>query len=123
MPSKMSELLNMYINIRPLCEDGYIFAVRGKIVSQDCLGHRFRNAIVKLGIYDKSKVLTPHSLRFTYNTYTVNSNLLPGDVLRKMIGHKSQAMTDYYTRSDPETELKGLQPYQKDIDEIWNNVE
>lgn len=123
LPSKMSELLNMYINIRPLCEDGYIFAVRGKIVSQDCLGHRFRNAIVKLGIYDKSKVLTPHSLRFTYNTYTVNSNLLPGDVLRKMIGHKSQAMTDYYTRSDPETELKGLQPYQKDIDEIWNNVE
>ena len=123
LPSKMSELLNIYINIRPACDYGYIFAVRGKIVSQDCLDHRFRNAIIKLGIYNQAKILTPHSLRFTYNTYTVNSNLLPGDVLRKMIGHNSQAMTDYYTRPDLKAELKGLQPYQKTVDEIWNNVE
>lgn len=136
LPSKMTELLDEYIKIRPKCERGYIFSMNGKFISGDSLDRRFANGLMKLGILkyekvrlpngkikivtDKAKRLTPHSLRFTYNTYTVNSNLLPGDVLRKMIGHNSEAMTDYYTRPNLETELKGLQPYQKTVDEIWN---
>lgn len=120
LPSKMAELLNEYIEARPPCEQNYIFSLRGNFVKQGILDSRFKKGIVKLGIYNAEKIITPHSLRFTYNTYTVNSNLIPGDVLRKMIGHNSQIMTDYYTRSDLAAELKGLQPYQKTVDEIWN---
>lgn len=136
LPSKMSELLNEYVKIRPQCESGYIFAMNGDFVKSSTLDRRFSSGLMKLGILsfeksrrtngsikvvtDPAKILTPHSLRFTYNTYTVNSNLLPGDVLRKMIGHNSAEMTDYYTRPDLEAELKGLQPYQKTVDEIWN---
>ena len=135
LPSKMSELLNEYVKIRPVCERGYIFSMDGKFITQGCLDSRFKRGLANLGIieskvvrengkkkivYDDSKILTPHSLRFTYNTYTVNSNLLPGEGLRKMIGHNSAEMTNYYTRPDLAAELKGLQPYQKTVDEIWN---
>lgn len=120
LPSKMADFLNAYIEIRPRCEQDYIFSKNGLFVSENLLAKRFRNGLKRLGILDDTKKLSPHSLRFTYNTYTVNSNLLPGDVLRKMIGHNSEAMTDYYTRPDLEAELKGLQPYQKTVDEIWN---
>lgn len=120
LPSKMSVILNEYIKIRPRCEEGYIFSVDGRFVSENLLAKRFKKVLVKLGIFDENRRLSPHSLRFTYNTYTVNSNLLPGEVLRKMIGHNSVAMTDYYTRTDLDAELQGLQPYQKMVDEIWN---
>lgn len=122
LPSKMAELLNEYIEVRPPCKQNYIFSARGNFIKQGILDLRFKNGIKKLGIYDGVKILTPHSLRFTYNTYTVNSNLIPGDVLRKMIGHNSAEMTDYYTRPDLSAELKGLQPYQKNVDEIWDKV-
>lgn len=136
LPSKMTELLNDYLKIRPQCDSGYIFSLNGGLIKKSTLDRRFTSGLVKLKILgfekskrengsvkivtDPTKRLTPHSLRFTYNTYTVNSNLLPGEVLRKMIGHNSTEMTDYYTRPDLEAELKGLQPYQKTVDEIWN---
>ena len=136
LPSKMTELLNDYVKIRPQCDNGYIFSLNGEFIKKSTLDRRFASGLMKLGILsfekskrengsikivtDPTKRLTPHSLRFTYNTYTVNSNLLPGEVLRKMIGHNSAEMTDYYTRPDLEAELKGLQPYQKTVDEIWN---
>ena len=136
LPSKMSELLNEYVKIRPKCDSGYIFSMHGDFIKSSTLDRRFANGLMKLKILsfekskrengsvkivtDPTKRLSPHSLRFTYNTYTVNSNLLPGEVLRKMIGHNSAEMTDYYTRPDLAAELKGLQPYQKTVDEIWN---
>ena len=138
LPTKMSEILNDYLKIRPKCDSGYIFSMNGEFVKNSTLDRRFAGGLMKLGILgfnktktergsikivtDPTKKLSPHSLRFTYNTYTVNSNLLDGDVLRKMIGHNSQAMTDYYTRPDLAAELKGLQPYQKSVDEIWGKV-
>lgn len=122
LPSKMAELLNDYLEVRPQCKKNYIFSKDGEFILQGLLDARFKYCIKKLGIYDAEKVLTPHSLRFTYNTYTVNSNLIPAEVLRKMIGHNSQIMTDYYTRPDLEAQLQGLQPYQKNVDEIWNKV-
>lgn len=122
LPSKMAELLNNYLEVRPPCKQNYIFSKNGTFISQGLIDARFKACLIKLGIYDASKIITPHSLRFTYNTYTVNSNLIPSEVLRKMIGHNSAEMTDYYTRPDLETQLKGLQPYQKNVDEIWNKV-
>ncbi|MCH5290583.1 MAG: site-specific integrase [Treponema sp.] len=129
LPSKMAELLNEYVKIRPHCDSGYIFSLHGEFIRKGTLDRRFANGLMRLGIIgfekskdgngkvrtvtDKTKRLTPHSLRFTYNTYTVNSNLLPREVLRKMIGHNSEAMTDYYTRPDLDAELRGLQPYQR----------
>lgn len=122
LPSEMTNLLDEYIAIRPKCEQGFLFSFNGLFISESRLAKRFKYGITKAGICSDGKHLSPHSLRFTYNTFTVNSNLLPGEVLRKMIGHSSQTMTDYYMRSDLKAELKGLQPYQKNIDEIWNNV-
>lgn len=122
LPSEMAKLLEEYIAIRPKCEQGFIFSFNGLFVSENRLAKRFKYGITKAGICSSGKRLSPHSLRFTYNTYTVNSNLIPAEVLRKMIGHNSQIMTDYYTRPDLEAQLQGLQPYQKNVDEIWNKV-
>lgn len=138
IPKKMQSLLSYFLSIRPNNDSEFLFTYRGHTVSKGLLEKRFNLGLMNTGIakenyYTDQKTgkkkriadklnlkLTPHSLRFTYNTYTVNSNLLPGEVLRKMIGHNSEAMTDYYTRTDLEAELKGLQPFQNTIDEIWN---
>ena len=139
IPARMQQALSAYLDIRPDTDSQFIFTYRGHHVTKSLLMKRFDVGLMNTGITgermyvdangrrkryaDKQgKKFSPHSLRFTYNTYTVNSNLLPGEVLRKMIGHNSAEMTDYYTRIDLDAELNGLIPYQKTIDAIWSEV-
>ena len=122
IPDKMKELLKQYLQQRPKSDTDFIFTYKGKMLTGSCAVAYFQKILKKLGIYDENKNQSPHSLRFTYNTYIVNSNLLPENVLRKMIGHNSAAMTDYYTRTDLDTQLAGLLPYQATVNEIWDNI-
>ena len=123
LPTKMATLLNMYVKQRPESDTDFIFSENGHFLITAFLNTYFRRILIKLGIYDGTRKLSPHSLRFTYNTYTVNSNLIPENVLRKMIGHKSEEMTDYYTRPDLDSQLEGLLPYQEMINEIWDKLD
>lgn len=123
LPEKMKVLLEDYIQVRPKSDTAFIFTFKNRFITPLVMETRFTKVLKKQGIFDKNKKLTPHSLRFTYNTYTVNSNLLPENVLRKMIGHNSAAMTDYYTRPDLDSQLAGLLPYQETINEIWDKLE
>lgn len=138
IPARTLEFISLYREIRPADGGEFIFTYRGKPVGKSLQEKRFNVGLMNTGICGEKHIsngtdgkmkraadkggrnLTPHSLRFTYNTYTVNSNLLPGEVLRKMIGHNSAEMTDYYTRTDLDAELRGLQPFQKNVDEIWS---
>lgn len=137
IPANMQEALSTYLNIRPDVDSQFIFTYRGHHVTKSLLEKRFDLGLMNTGIAGKrlhidekgrrknfadkqGKRYTPHSLRFTYNTFVVNSNLLPGEVLRKMIGHNTAEMTDYYTRHDPGAELEGLRNFQSSIDEIWS---
>ena len=123
LPEKMKVLLEDYIQVRPKSDTAFIFTFKNRFITPLVMETRFSKVLKKQGIFDKNKKLTPHSLRFTYNTYTVNSNLLPENVLRKMIGHNSAAMTDYYTRPDLDSQLAGLLPYQETINEIWDKLD
>lgn len=122
IPDKMAEVLELYLQQRPKSDTDFIFTSRGHLITGRDVTRYFKVILKKLGIYDGKRILSPHSLRFTYNTYTVNSNLLPESVLRKMIGHKSEGMTDYYTRPDLDSQLAGLLPYQQTVNEIWDNL-
>ena len=46
--------------------------------------------------------------------------LLPEEILRYMIGHKSSSMTDHYNHPTPESRLKDFLPHKEQIDTAWN---
>ena len=51
----------------------------------------------KSGIEIGNRVLTPHSLRYTYITRMRRE--VAGETVQKIAGHTSLAMTDHYTRA------------------------
>ena len=86
--------------------------IKSKTVVEKCSGKHKK-------VPDKDRKLSPHSFRFTYNTFMVYANF-PQEVLRNMIGHNSVEMTDYYTRTNLDANLEGLKKYQDKINEIWD---
>ena len=60
-------------------------------------------AILKSGIEQKGRKLSPHSLRYTYITQMRRT--LPGELVRELVGHSNIAMTDYYTQFSVENGL------------------
>lgn len=135
MPSKLNQLINYWLTIRPVTECNCLFAYRDDFIPRTTIQLRFNSALMRTGICeklckkdscgnnvyypDKKRKLSPHSLRFTYNSKIVYSNLIPGETLRQMMGHLSATMTDYYTRSDIDREISGLLQYQKLLDKIF----
>lgn len=126
VPSKIKEMLNEYMNIRPKNPEGnfdFIFSINGEQIKANTLWEKLETVLVRMGIKkdrdDKERKLTVHSFRYTYNTMMVNSNRIPEEVLRKMIGHTNREMTEYYTRPDLEMQLKGLQMFQNELDKIF----
>lgn len=119
IPQNMTELLNYYIKIRPNTDVDFLFTYNGSFVRKRLIQSRFTEGLIKNNIFDSKRKITPHSLRFTYNTFMVNAQF-PQEALRKMIGHTSEEMTDYYTRPDMDSALNGLQIYKDAINHIWN---
>lgn len=66
-------------------------------------GHTLRNwlddAVASSGIYLGSRRIVPHSLRYTFNGI-MRSMAVPDSDIRKVTGHLSERMTDYYDQRD-----------------------
>jgi integrase len=108
-----------YIKQNNIAQNSFCFSIDEKPVRAEFAEAVFRKALVKCGIaksidkmkdegiYKKGKItdrselipggrkLVPHSLRYTYVTRMRRE--LPVDTVRKMVGHSSIEMTDYYT--------------------------
>jgi len=65
----------------------------------------------------ENRVIVPHSLRHTFNTYSLG--ILPSEVVRKFTGHSSESMSRYYYHPILKQELKSTDVYQDKIDQIW----
>ena len=86
-------------------------APRGTIVVN------FRKALDRVGIDRKERTVVPHSLRRTFNTYSLG--VLPSEVVRKFTGHSSESMSRYYYHPLLKQELKSMDVYQDKINQIW----
>ena len=95
----------------------FVFEYAGEEVKEKLIRTRFAMGLRNAGIDTKSRNLTPHCLRYTYNTRMEMK--LPGDVLRHMIGHKGEAMTALYSRPVMVERIKQIQGHRTVIDSFW----
>jgi integrase len=75
------------------------------------------SVLTKNGIDAKARNITPHSLRFTYNT--IMKSKINNVDLRLMMGHLNEQMTDYYDKSKAIDHIDDLQKNREIIDGIW----
>ena len=68
----------------------------------------FRKIIRMTDINVGKRILTPHSLRFTYITRLRQD--VSGETVQKIAGHNSLNMTDYYTIPDISDLVEAVQP-------------
>jgi integrase len=95
-----------------------VFTFEGRRIRSEYLEDRFTLGLKNAGInLEQGRVLTPHSLRFTYNTKM--RRLISGEHLRLMTGHESEQMTDYYMRTELEEQFLALQENSRAINEFW----
>lgn len=95
-------LLNQWIDANKI-KSGRLFSYHGEAVTGDRLLRRFKSALKEAGISTENRRITFHGLRYTYNTKM--KSVVPHDMLRDIIGHRSEEMTDLYDRPVMEKRL------------------
>lgn len=86
-----------YLNNRHLQDDDYLFTRNGKPIRREYADEVFQRAIDKAGIKRGNRKLVPHSLRYTYVTRMRRHT--SAEEVRKLVGHTTTEMTDYYAKS------------------------
>jgi len=117
MTTRAMEMLDWWIERASKTDTGLIFSYRGHSINKDHLVARFSTGLENAKIDHADRKLTPHALRYTYNTRM--RRLIPGEFLRMMTGHQDEAMTDHYPRTELDGQLVSLQPYRKQIESFW----
>jgi len=84
----------------------------------DTITRRFRQSLEAAGFAPGGRTITVHSLRHTYNTRL--EKVLPGEILRYMVGHKKEAMTERYLHVTPEERLEEFAGIRKQIGKAWS---
>lgn len=95
----------------------YVFENCGRPIRKEFLNERFQWVLHKLGIDYRSRKLSIHSLRFTYNTLMKSE--ISGDDLRAMMGHTAALMTEYYDRSNALDKLPSLRKNKNTINGVF----
>ena len=100
-----------------LGSDDYVFTRYGKPIRKWLAEQWFRDILGKSGIEIGNRVLTPHSLRYTYITRMRRN--VAGETVQKIAGHSSINMTDYYTRADIPEMVAAVQPAVDAANELF----
>ncbi|MCL2832087.1 MAG: tyrosine-type recombinase/integrase [Treponema sp.] len=85
--------------IKPKPEDYILANKHGIPYSTHRLSWNFHKAIERAGI--KRPELTPYWLRHTFNTRSIET--MPDDLVRRLMGHKTEGMTRHYRHADAES--------------------
>ena len=96
---------------------GMLFSYRKNPIASYYALDRFKFGLSRMGIDYKTRRLTVHCLRYTYNTRM--KTLLSKQVLKEFMGHKSEVMTEHY---DNPILLERLAAYQKEkpsVEQFW----
>lgn len=117
IPAFALTVLDWYLAEKPQDDTGFIFTYKGRPIRKEHIGNRFASGLASASIDTENRKLTPHSLRYTYNTRM--RRLVPEQTLRMMIGHRDEVMTDYYTRTELEGQLTALQEYRGQAERFW----
>ena len=106
------EMRDLLLSISP--ESGLIFTLDGKKpVKSTTITDKLQKEMEKIGLKYDGKSLSFHSFRHFYNTYLVTNNI-NGDLIRSVMGHESEEMTDHYCNLC-DSEVKTIKDLQMDI--------
>ena len=108
LPEDFAIIIQKYIAENNLSGDDYVFQRYNKPIRKWLAEEWFRRAVAKSGIETKNRVLTPHSLRYTYITRMRRD--VAGETVQKIAGHTSLAMTDHYTRAAIPEMVEAVKP-------------
>lgn len=117
IPEITKELLRIWISKNHYKDDDFIFLHNRKPVRQEYAESEFKRAIKKAGIITEGRKITPHGLRYTYVTRT--RRLVDTSTTMLMAGHKSEAMTNLYTRFELEETVKKLVPLKQKVNTFF----
>ena len=97
VPYKVLSEIAYHVATDKMNPDDYLFLdENGRTYTNSHLEHTFKIVLKRSGIKLIGKKYVPHSLRFTYVTRM--RTVLSVDDVRKVVGHSSTDMTEYYTR-------------------------
>lgn len=108
LPEDFSLIIQKYIAENNLSGDDFVFQRYNKPIRKWLAEEWFRRAVASSGIKTKNRVLTPHSLRYTYITRMRRD--VAGETVQKIAGHTSLAMTDHYTRAAIPKMVEAVKP-------------
>lgn len=120
LPTNLRDKLAAYIKQEGLAADDFLFQRNGLPYSQSYAYKSFLRAVKKAGINTEGRKIVPHSLRYTYITRMRSS--LPGETVRKLAGHSSIEMTDYYTRASLRDLIEELAPTQAFVERCIGEI-
>ena len=114
LPQKLLEKIKAFIAEKSLLPGDYLFQRQGRPFCQSYAYKTFLRAAKRAGINFDGRKIVPHSLRYTYITRM--RSFLPGETVRKLAGHSSVEMTDYYTRASLRDLIEELSPTQASVE-------
>lgn len=121
VPKRTIQLLKKWKSIsKPISLHSFIYPGRDGSSSScaERLRYALRKALDNAGIELNGRNIVVHSLRHTYDTKM--GCYVPGDVLRKTIGHNSVEMTDHYDHLDPNEAIRIFHTkYASSIEDCW----
>lgn len=97
LPDSLCKTVQDFISESNFYDDDYVFTRSGKPIRPKTAEKWFSRALKIAGIETDGRKLVPHSLRYTYITRMRGS--VSGETVRKLAGHTTIGMTDYYTRA------------------------
>lgn len=117
LPDELIVLLRRFIRNNKISQNDFLFKYHNKPYRREFLETEFKRVLNRSGIKVGSRKIVPHSLRFSYVT------LMRRDVdieqVKKLVGHNSVAMTEYYTHFDLRSSIES---FQKESFEAVNNL-
>ncbi|MCR5613497.1 tyrosine-type recombinase/integrase [Treponema sp.] len=117
----LSDALNIrmrkYVQEHNLTDEDYVFTRYGAPINKKLAENWFSHILTIAGIEKDGRTLTPHSLRFTYVTRM--RRMESGETVKKLAGHTSIVMTDYYTRAEIPEMCKALQPVKEAVNGLF----
>ena len=126
VPQVTLDLLTMWRS-ETLCPEDEDFIFHGlskqdfnKPVHRRTVLKKFKDGLERAEIEQTDRNLVVHSLRHTYNT--IMRSIIPQEQLRYMMGHKTEAMTNRYDQSTPESRIQGFISEKGRIDGIWKDI-
>jgi len=97
-------------------QKGFLFLYNEKLVRKEYLEKRFKKGLENTGIQVGERNLVPYSLRYTFRSKT--HAILDAELIREMMGHRSQEISEHYLRINPE-QFAIFKPYIERIERLW----